>query len=122
MYKTGLVDHLTGTNATQFDDLGGSIGNLHPSLKSFEKFSQRHDWMERKSEDKQQTSVDEKEAVKHGSLLVAHHDMESWRHLAHTHWPKLLGFFNISLRGRYVMEDGIRKLLFPCMMLGNCEL
>ncbi|KAK2173041.1 hypothetical protein NP493_908g00028 [Ridgeia piscesae] len=102
VYKTGLVDHLTGTNTTQLDDLGGSSSNSHPSLKPFEKFSRPQDWMERKLEDKQQTSVDEKEAVKHGSSLVAHHDMESWRHLSHTHWPKLLGFYNISLRGRYI--------------------
>lgn len=97
VYKTGIVEHLTETNFTDSLDDSNNGGFLSvPYDKAQENL---HSWAE--SDAKAGHDVDlNGDSYLNSKALIYHEDPEQWRRLSHSHWPTLLGYYNISLLGR----------------------
>ena len=106
LYKTSLVDDLSDHNTTQ----PITQPNHSPNSPAKEQPSQpaasslKDDTalkkLQRKSEAKMENLVEG--GHKWIQNLMSHEEKPAWSKLSYNHWPTLLGYYNISLEGRWV--------------------
>ena len=133
VYKSGLVQHLTLANST---DLAGTEAETSPfpSLEKFISLSHKDTQQTWAPDVEPQSGRNDPEPAEFTATRSAdmaadsslakgnradytprklhHTEPELWRHLSHNHWPTLLGYYNISLPGRYCQNAWLETAFY----------